>query len=66
MLGGREENNFIFRSYSFNVGDRVLVNGLKSGTVRYTGRVQFTTGIFCGVELDEPDGKHDGLVNNIR
>lgn len=56
----------MFRSYSFNVGDRVLVNGLKSGTVRYTGRVQFATGIFCGVELDEPDGKHDGQVNNIR
>lgn len=56
----------MFRSCSLNIGDHVLVNGLKSGTVRYTGRVQFATGIFCGVELDEPDGKHDGEVNGIR
>jgi dynactin complex subunit len=44
----------------------VLVNGLKSGTLRYIGTVQFAQGLFCGVELDEPDGKHDGQVNDIR
>ncbi|CAF2085137.1 unnamed protein product [Rotaria magnacalcarata] len=50
----------------FTVGDRVLINGLKSGTLRYVGAVKFAQGLFCGIELDEPDGKHDGLVNNIR
>ncbi|CAF3251921.1 unnamed protein product [Rotaria socialis] len=50
----------------FAVGDRVLINGLKSGTLRYVGVVKFAQGLFCGIELDEPDGKHDGLVNNIR
>lgn len=51
---------------TFKVGDRVLVNGLKSGTLRYIGIVQFAQGLFCGVELDEPDGKHDGQVNSTR
>lgn len=57
---------FSSRKSSLTVDSRVLVNGLKIGTVRYTGRVQFANGLFCGVELDEPDGKHDGAVNNIR
>jgi dynactin complex subunit len=48
------------------IGERVLVNGLKSGTLCYQGHVQFADGLFCGVELDEPDGKHDGQVNHIR
>jgi dynactin complex subunit len=48
------------------VGNRVLVNGLKSGTLRYIGTVQFAPGHFCGVELDQADGKHDGEVQDIR
>ncbi|CAF1248418.1 unnamed protein product [Rotaria sordida] len=51
---------------SFTVGDRVLINGVKRGTLRYKGAVKFAQGVFCGIELDEPDGKHDGQVNNIR
>ncbi|CAF3690128.1 unnamed protein product [Rotaria sp. Silwood1] len=48
------------------VGNRVLVNGLKSGTLRYIGTVKFANGLFCGVELDEPDGKHDGQIKDVR
>lgn len=51
---------------ALKIGNRVLVNGLKSGTLRYIGVVQFAQGIFCGVELDEPEGKHDGQVNDVR
>ncbi|CAF0888426.1 unnamed protein product [Adineta steineri] len=51
---------------SLTVGSRVLVNGLKGGTLRYIGVVKFAQGIFCGVELDEPDGKHDGEVKDVR
>ncbi len=51
---------------SLAVGNRVLVNGLKSGILRYIGTVQFAQGLFCGVELDQPDGKHDGEVKDIR
>lgn len=55
-----------FRKSSLTIGNRVLVNGLKIGTLRYIGVVQFAQGIFCGVELDQPDGKHDGQVNDVR
>ncbi|CAF2853006.1 unnamed protein product [Rotaria sp. Silwood2] len=48
------------------VGNRVLVNGLKSGTLRYIGTVKFADGLFCGVELDQPDGKHDGQIKDVR
>jgi dynactin complex subunit len=57
---------FISSKSSLTVGNRVLVNGLKSGILRYIGSVKFAQGLFCGVELDEPEGKHDGQVNNVR
>ncbi len=57
---------FISSKSSLIVGNRVLVNGLKNGILRYIGSVKFAEGLFCGVELDEPDGKHDGQVNDIR
>ena len=57
---------FISSKSLLTVGSRVLVNGLKNGTLRYIGTVQFAQGLFCGVELDEPEGKHDGQVNDIR
>lgn len=50
----------------FQLNDRVLVSGIKLGTIRYIGKVKFTDGIFCGIELDEAEGKHDGKVNEVR
>jgi dynactin complex subunit len=57
---------FLSSQSSLTVGNRVLVNGVKSGILRYIGSVEFAQGLFCGVELDEPEGKHDGQVNDIR
>ncbi len=57
---------FICSKSSLTVGNHVLVNGLKRGILRYIGEVKFAKGLFCGVELDQPDGKHDGQVNDIR
>jgi hypothetical protein len=45
------------------VGDRVLVNKKRVGVVRYKGPVDFLHGyILYGIELDEPEGKHNGTV----
>lgn len=37
-----------------NIGDRVVVNGRSNGVLRYWGAVQFSSGNWAGVELDEP------------
>ena len=36
------------------------------GVVKYVGRVDFATGIWVGLELREPKGKHDGEVKGRR
>ncbi|XP_064481782.1 CAP-Gly domain-containing linker protein 1-like isoform X4 [Ornithodoros turicata] len=52
---------------SLRVGDRVLISGTRYGNLRYLGETQFSEGIWCGVELDEPSGgKHSGVVNGIQ
>nr|XP_044249670.1 restin homolog isoform X1 [Drosophila takahashii] len=51
------------------VGDRVIVSsgfGSRPGILRYLGETQFAPGNWCGVELDEPSGKNDGAVDDIR
>ena len=48
------------------IGDRVRVQRCKSGTVKYVGETEFSTGLWIGVELDGPDGKHDGEVRDKR
>lgn len=50
----------------FIVGDRVWVNGRKSGYIQYLGETQFASGDWAGVVLDEPIGKNDGSVSGIR
>jgi dynactin complex subunit len=36
------------------------------GILRYHGEINLTSGLFCGVELDEPEGLNDGSVQGIR
>ena len=52
--------------YDVDVGSRVLVGGVKSGRLHYVGKAHFAEGEWCGVELDDADGLHDGTVDNIR
>ncbi len=43
----------------------MLVGGAKFGTLRYWGPVHLPGGEgldYCGVELEEPLGKHDGSL----
>ncbi|NWX87765.1 KI13A protein, partial [Nothoprocta pentlandii] len=44
------------------VGEQVCVGSNKMGTVRYVGPVDFSAGIWIGVELNVQLGKHAGTV----
>ncbi|XP_035647611.1 CAP-Gly domain-containing linker protein 3-like isoform X1 [Oncorhynchus keta] len=48
------------------LGDQVLVAGVKQGIIRYYGKTDFAPGYWFGVELENPTGKHDGSVFGVR
>ena len=50
----------------FQIGDRVLVGGTKSGIIVFVGEVHFSTGEWAGVVLDTPTGKNDGKIGGHR
>ncbi|XP_034094108.1 CAP-Gly domain-containing linker protein 1 isoform X6 [Gymnodraco acuticeps] len=51
---------------SFQVGERVWVNGNKSGHIQFLGEAQFAPGQWAGIVLDEAIGKNDGSVAGVR
>nr|XP_049618959.1 CAP-Gly domain-containing linker protein 1 isoform X2 [Syngnathus scovelli] len=51
---------------SFQIGERVWVNGTKPGYVQFLGETQFAPGQWAGIVLDEPIGKNDGSVAGVR
>lgn len=51
---------------SFKVGDRVIVNGSKSGTVAFIGEAKFKEGEWAGVILDTLEGKNNGTVDGVQ
>ncbi|KAJ9059921.1 hypothetical protein DSO57_1036440 [Entomophthora muscae] len=58
---------FNSRRQAFEVGSRVkLLSPLRYGTIRYVGTLSFVSGTWYGIELDNPDGKSDGLLQGIR
>ena len=38
---------------------------LQSGYLRYCGPTEFASGVWAGIELDEPVGKNDGSIGGI-
>jgi hypothetical protein len=54
------------KNKKFNFDDYVCIKNAKNGRIKYIGKVHFANGLFCGIELDEPIGKHDGKIENIR
>lgn len=53
-------------SKKFIIGDRVCISGVKTGRILYFGKFLLADGLWCGIELDEPVGKHDGEVEGVR
>ena len=49
----------------FVSGEDVLVGGEKTGTLRFCGRTQFASGVWCGVELHDKTGKNNGSVAGV-
>lgn len=51
-----------------DIGQRVTlsVSCERVGTLQFVGNTQFGGGIWCGIELDQPDGLNDGSVGNTR
>ena len=43
-----------------------MINGTKFGTLKYVGRIHVEQGIWCGISLDGPLGKHDGKIDTKR
>ncbi|XP_018334467.1 putative mediator of RNA polymerase II transcription subunit 26 isoform X2 [Agrilus planipennis] len=48
-----------------DIGKKVRVED-KEGVLRFFGRVHFGAGVWCGIELSRPIGKHDGHVLGVR
>ena len=47
----------------FKLGDCVAIGGIKCGVLKFFGTTHFAEGLWCGIELDDPDGKHNGEVD---
>lgn len=51
--------------FLLNKGDRVTFDAKYAGTVRYIGKIKGKEGDWVGIELDTPNGKHNGTVDGI-
>ncbi|XP_051868915.1 CAP-Gly domain-containing linker protein 4-like isoform X3 [Pristis pectinata] len=48
------------------IGDRVVVVGQRSGTIRFYGKTNFAPGYWYGIELDKPNGRNNGSVGGVQ
>ncbi|XP_047248083.1 CAP-Gly domain-containing linker protein 3 isoform X2 [Girardinichthys multiradiatus] len=58
--------NLMLAALGLKLGDRVVLDDMKTGTLRFCGTTEFASGQWVGVELDEPEGKNEGSVGGVR
>ncbi|KAH9508836.1 hypothetical protein Btru_050193 [Bulinus truncatus] len=66
---GDEENATLLLTdplVDFHLGDRVFVFGNSSGVLRFKGKVEFSPGIWAGVEIDDKVDGSDGFHHGKR
>eukprot|EP01084_Bolivina_argentea_P312904 541776_1 len=51
---------------TLRLNQRIKVKDFGFGIIQFLGCVHFAQGLFVGVELDEPNGKHDGSYHGKR
>lgn len=59
----------ILEASNLHIDDRVIVSsayGSRPGVLKFLGEVQFATGTWCGIFLDDDSGKNDGTVSGHR
>ncbi|CAF3213529.1 unnamed protein product [Rotaria socialis] len=62
--GLKRENSADGRtSEHFRIDDRVFLSKNRIGTIKYIGPTSLGSGTWYGVELDLPDGLHDGFLS---
>ncbi|VDM56279.1 unnamed protein product [Angiostrongylus costaricensis] len=48
-----------------DIGNFVSVSGIGKGILRYVGEIRGRDGLYCGIELDAPSGKHNGTYQGV-
>lgn len=51
---------------ALEVGDKILVGGVKPGVIAFIGPTQFAKGVWAGIVLDSYDGKNNGFVGGVQ
>lgn len=59
------QSKVTLQALGINLGDKVVVGGIKTGTLRYCGPTEFAAGVWAGIELDDEAGKNDGTIGGI-
>lgn len=55
----------IIKIYEYFLPSNTYLNTFQSGILRYCGPTEFASGVWAGIELEEPAGKNDGSVSGI-
>ncbi|VDO42373.1 unnamed protein product [Haemonchus placei] len=63
-VSGFRANNTAAVVTSQDIGSFVSVSGVGKGVLHYVGEVHGKDGLYCGIELDTPTGKHNGTYQD--